>query len=175
MAVTFKLIGSTIVSSNNTTTTITFSSIPTTYDDLKLIISARGSQNNSYDGLNIYFNQQYSGSLYSATRMYGNSTTVVSSRDTNSAPFTFSINGNTATASIFGNTEIYIPNYKGSINKPFGGYGVAEDNSTYPPGISLFAGQWYSTNTISTIEIGTTGGPYFMQNSSFYLYGIKKT
>jgi hypothetical protein len=172
MANTYILINSSVLSS--TTSTVTFSSIPSTYTDLVLKASARSTlSGTTYYQMKLTFDN--SGSVYSATSMYSYSGTIATQTGVSSGASEQgrgSINGNGLTASTFGITEFYIPNYAGSTNKPLSSIGFAETNDTIYNSIVNLAYLYRDTNAISSIAIsGTT----FAIGSSFYLYGIKKS
>lgn len=174
MATTYTLISSNTVS-GSTTTSVSFSSIPSTYTDLVLSISGRTDSANVEDGVNLRFNSN-SATNYSETFIYGNGSTASSSRDSNQTYgyVYYSLDGADATASTFGNLEIYIPSYTVSQNKPISSFGVAESNAT---AVRMSAGAilWRNTATISSIQITPLSGSNFSANSTFYLYGIKNS
>jgi hypothetical protein len=81
----------------------------------------------------------------------------------------YGINRPSATASTFGNTDIYIPNYTGSTNKSISIDGVEENNATAAiAGIS--AALWSNTAAITSIAIVSPVN--LAQYSSATLYGI---
>ena len=165
MANTLTKIASVIVGSGGLGT-ITFSSIPQTYTDLKIDISA-ASTYSTYDSLGMYFN----GSQANISNTFGNGTgsSTSSNRSTNRAIAT--ING-TNTANIFTACSIYIPNYTISTYKQVLIDVVAEANSStaYP---SFSAELWSSTAAITTLSFDTaTSGQNIAQYSVFTLYGI---
>ena len=150
--------------------TINFSSIPQTYNDLCLKISARQGAENAFT---LKFNG--STSSYSTRRIQGDGSTVTSN---NAAGLTtairvIGINPSGATANIFGNTEFYIPNYTGSAYKSVSHDGVNEDNSTTIY-MNLSSGLWSNTAAITSITLTPEAGS-FVQYSTAYLYGIKNS
>jgi hypothetical protein len=82
-------------------------------------------------------------------------------------------NGNNATASTFGNCEIYIPNYTSSNFKSVSIDGVSETNATGATTL-LTAGLWSNTAAITSIALAGNGGETILQYSTFYLYGVAK-
>jgi hypothetical protein len=169
-----------LIASNTLSTsaaTVTFSGIPATYTDLVLRGSTRTSDTGAYlNYISFGFNGNTS-SLYSATRLIGNSSTATSDRDTSAT--SFDMNGLSPTALTTSNTfssfEIYIPSYTASQNKPLGAFGVAENNSSTADQsrIQADAGLFRSTTAISSITL--TSGVNFVTGSSFYLYGVKSS
>jgi hypothetical protein len=143
--------------------TIVFSSIPGTYTDLKLVLSARATS--TTPTMTIAFN----GSAASFTNIYlqGNGSGVTSA---SSATFIGNASISTNSTSTFGNVEIYIGNYANASTKYFGVDAVTENNSTtafqHP-----VAGLWSNTAAITQITLSLAN---FAQNSTAYLYGILK-
>jgi hypothetical protein len=80
------------------------------------------------------------------------------------------ISSGNATASTFGNFEIYLPNYAGSNNKSVSSDSVAENNATEAY-TNLRALLWSSTAAINAIKF-TLGAGNFAQYSTATLYGI---
>lgn len=156
-------------------TSITFSSIPDTYTDLRILISGRSDFTMHYGGGTLRFNGD-SGANYSFKRMYGDTTTTGSSGGTAVAAITdWDVNGGTTTAGTFGNTEIYIPNYRGNSFKSCNIVYAVENNAT--AGINgALTGQWASTSPITSITLYsfTFSTYYFQQYTTATLYGVFK-
>jgi len=172
MATTYTLISSTTLTS--TSTSVVFSSIPSTYTDLVLRASVRSDS----AGTTVHdFTYRINGlttSVYSKTQVTGNGTAAQSYRQTTTRFFFENmLDGASATANTFGNLEIYIPSYQAAQNKPIGNFGVSENNATLA-GINAMAGLFLDTNAITQIECYTSGYN-FASGSSFYLYGISKS
>jgi hypothetical protein len=165
---TYTLIASSTVGSGGSTQ-IDFTSIASTYTDLCIKISTRNS-NNNYGGFYMRFNSNSTG--YTARRLKQEGSTAGS--DTSiEIPWGES----TWTASTFGNTEIYIPNYAGSNNKSVSIDAVTENNATTNRN-TLNAWLWSNTAAITSVSFGTfdLGFPdKFVEFSTFYLYGIVKS
>ena len=163
---TFTQIGSAVVVGSGGQTTISFTTIPSTYTDLVIKISARTNLGSSVvDGLGVSFN---TGGTYTVRRLYGAGSGTPSSDTTNSAPFT---TASTATASTFGNAEIYIPNYAGSTAKSFSVDGVSENNATAAYA-GLMAGLWSGTAAITQINLTSGSAANFVEHTTAYLYGV---
>lgn len=171
MATTYKLIEQVTVAS--ATTTISFNSIPQTYTDLCVLMSGRSDHGAHYGGGTLRFNGDL-GNNYSFKRMYGDTTTVGSTGGSSVSAITdWDVNGGTTTASVFGNVQIYIPNYRSSNFKSCSIDYSVENNSTN--GINgLLAGLWSSTSAITSITIYpfTYSTFFFQPNTTAYLYGI---
>ena len=168
MATTYTLISSNVLSSS--AASVTFSSIPATYTDLVLRISAR-TNDTGPENLQIYFNTDTS-TNYSTTMLQGDGASATSARYTSQTviqnPNT--VEGTTYTSNTFGSIEIYIPSYTSSANKPVSLYGASENNATTAY-INAGAGLWRGSAAITQIVIDQSGAN-FVSGSSFYLYGI---
>jgi hypothetical protein len=113
----------TLISSNVLTATaasVALNSIPSTYTDLVVRISGRSSNSgNISENINMTYNNS-SGS-YSVTWLRGEVAGFpASGRGSNTSAIFFpgNVSGSTATANTFGSTEIYIPSYTVSQNRP---------------------------------------------------------
>ena len=158
---------------------VTFSSIPATYTDLVLRISARTSDTSvppSGDVLTYRFNS--TGSSYSGTELRGYGTTTASGRwSAQTYQYTglpgMDSNGNTANT--YTSFEIYIPSYTSSSNKVSSAFTAAEDNSAGSNDLAATAQLWSNTAAITSISFTTSNASNFLSTSSFYLYGIKNS
>jgi hypothetical protein len=140
---------------------VTFSSIPSTYTDLVLVVNATVSS-----GLcNVTMTFGDTSTLYSRTNLIGNGSTAVSNRQTNEA-LTYICT--VATTSITAGMA-QIMNYSNTTtNKTY----LIRD--TYAAGsVIQRVGLWRNTAAISTIVLGNDGGTNFAIGSTFNLYGIK--
>jgi hypothetical protein len=169
MANTFELIASYTVGASPVTS-IDFSSIPSTYTDLCFKISARITRSGVVtDIMNISFNGASTNE--SSRRLEGNGSSASSA--SNSLLLAYQASSTDATASTFGNGEVYIPNYAGTIwNKSFSNDGVSENNGT-TAFAGLAANLWSNTAAINQVTFTPDGGTNFVQYSTIYLYGVK--
>ena len=171
MPATYTLIASNTLSSS--AASVTFSAIPATYTDLVLRMSPRDTQS-AVDAQCFIKPNSNSSTVYTDTRMTGNGSTAISTRNASNA------NGNVvgfysasqATANTFGSLEAYIPNYAGTSTKQIGTFGTAETNATEVR-LSVTGGLFNNTTAISSLLI--TAGNNFVAGSSFFLYGIKNS
>ena len=149
---------------------VTFTSIPQTYTDLKVVVSARNSAGTT--GVQIAFNNSATG--YTGIRLYGDGSGVTS--DAPSLSYISNTMGVDSgyTANTFGNGEIYIPNYTSSNNKSVSVDGVTENNATQAYSM-LTAGLWANSGAITSIKITAEASGNFVINSTFYLYGISNS
>ena len=153
------------------TASVTFSSIPSTYTDLKIYLSVRDG---SYASAlaTAYMTLNGTSTNYSGKYLFNNSGTAGSGNNGTTNIYIANIPGNTGTASTFSNAEIYIPNYTSSNNKSVSVDCVPEQNSTTTY-MSLLAGLWSNTAAITSITFTSDGN--LATNSTFYLYGIKNS
>ena len=172
MATTCKLIAKNVLGSD--TASVTFSSIPGTYTDLLLIISARTDRGNNGDAILTQFNGD-TGNNYSNRSLYATGSSAVSASWPGVSGI-YLVQATTAasdTANTFGNSETYIPNYAGSTNKSVSHTGVQENNAATSY-MSADAGVWSNTAAITSIVLKPFNGTNFKSASSFFLYGITK-
>ena len=181
MANTYKLIASTTVGSGGSAS-VTFSSIPQTFTDLKILMTARLTGNgDSFGNTKISFNGSPTGTDYSLKLVRGDGNTSGGNSYTSqdSIPNNYSTVGSTATANTFSNSEIYIPNYTSSDPKSVIADNVGENNSTTEARMTLAAGLWNpgTQAAISSITLTSnyTSSETYAQYSTFYLYGIKNS
>jgi hypothetical protein len=168
MATTFTKIASVSVGVLGAST-IDFTSIPSTYTDLVLKISARTTRASYTDAISLSLN----GSAANQTSIFlaGNGGSASSST---LGSFRTLATATTATANTFGNSEFYIPNYAGSTNKSASSDGVTEDNSATADAW-LVANLWSQTAAINQITVTDLNSATFVQYSTATLYGINKS
>jgi hypothetical protein len=157
----------TLIEAKTLTTTaasVTFSSIPATYTDLKLVMSLRITTGDP--NTNLTFTP--SGGTYSDKVLFGYSSTAGSNSTSNIRAGQVN-----ADANMFNNVEIYIPNYASSNTKSVSVDAVTEVNGTTNL-LSLTAGLWSGTSAITGIVLTPVSSTY-TQYSTFYLYGIKNS
>ena len=161
MATTYEPIATTTLGS--AASSITFSSIPSTYTDLRLIVTgtpaaaSRGS---------LVFNGD-TATNYSRTTLNGDGTTATSSRATSAA---YILLGLTDSAAIqFWQSDIF--SYAGSTNKTVLGI-VSSDNNGSGFTTSQ-VGLWRSTSAITSVTFKTYDGANFNAGTTATLYGIK--
>jgi len=173
MPSTYTLISSNVLSSS--AASVTFSAIPSTYTDLVVRISARGSRAAVVDNIVVRYNSD-SSAIYSTTMITGAGSTTSSFGTSGNTSFTFNTsNGNTTTANSFGSTEIYIPNYLSTTSKPISTISLSETNSATDNYLRALADLFRNTSAITSMTFTPEIGPNWLTGSSFYLYGIKNS
>ena len=164
---------STVTVGSGGASNITFTNIPQTYTDLKLVLSTRSSRATVQDTFNLLFNSSASG--YSYRRLYSDGSSG-SGSDTSSGDTSLTTaytQGGSGTANTFGSLELYIPNYTSSVVKSVSSDGVSENNATTSY-LGLVASAWSGTAPITSITLTPTTGGTLQQYSSATLYGIRK-
>lgn len=169
MANTFELIASSTVAT--AVQNVTFSSIPSTYTDLQLLVSSRNTGTGIADNVLVTINGT-GGTAYAERMLYtDNGTTVASAGSSGISQLNWQYQtGSSATANTFSNFSIYIPNYAGSNNKSISIDNVIENNATSSR-MNLNAALWSNTSAITSINL--QAGTNFATYSTFYLYGVK--
>jgi hypothetical protein len=169
MPITYNKIASVTVGSGGAAN-MDFQNIPADYTDLVLKVSARNSSNeNAY---RVRINND-SSTLYSARFLLGNGSTASSNNNsTQTAAFVGRMSMSTDTASTFGSTDIYIPNYTSSVAKSLSSDVVTENNAT-TAFQSLFAALYTGTSAITRLTL-IPDANNFAEHSTATLYGIKK-
>lgn len=167
MATTYYKIATVTVGSGGASS-VEFTSIPATYTDLLVMISARSTGVDP----NIMIRFNSSSANFSQKRLYTDGSSVGSYGTYGewSAWATLS----TDTANTFGNSMIYIPNYTSSNNKSFSSDGVGENNAT-ATNMTLGAELWSNTAAITGVSFIMGSNYNFAQYSSATLYGIKNS
>ena len=173
---TMTLIASNTVGSGGVSS-VTFSSIPSTYTDLKIVVSAKSSYTGSYyDNMLMTFNGV--GSAYSFLRFVGSggATSADGPFTSQSVIYTGELDasGGSITSNTFSNNEIYIPNYTTSNYKSISIDKTLENNSSSNYILGFAAGLWSNTSAISSITFTNASGS-FVQYSTFYLYGVNNS
>ena len=168
----------TLIASNTLTTSaasVTFSSIPSTYTDLVLRISARSDGAATAYSVFYTFNGS-STSDYSQVWLRGNGADAASSIQSNqtSGISLLTLNGAGTTSNTFSSIELYIPSYNASQNKPFSSFGAQENNNTTAY-ISAVANLRSNTAAVTSLTATAGSSTNFVSGSSFFLYGIKNS
>ena len=149
-----------------------FTSIPSTYTDLVLKISARGTTASTTLGVRMTVNG--STSTFIDKYLQGSGSAAASGNDVGGTFWYLGeMPGSTSTASTFGNIELMIPNYTSANYKSVSVDGVSEGNITTVYS-TLVAGLWSTTTAISSITLSPPSNN-FAQYSTATLYGISNT
>ena len=144
---------------------ITFSSIPATYTDLKIVITGTSSAS---EYVAVQFNAD-TGTNYSRTALFGDGSTVTSNRTTSGNyvrdDALFTNNTNVAM------TSFDVFSYAGSTNKTLLMQGSGDKNGSGI--VSRIVGLWRSTSAITSIKLFGAFGANFNTGTTATLYGVK--
>ena len=156
---------------------VTFNNIPQTFTDLKVVLSIRAARTSqTWDAIGLGLNNDTS-SVYSSRLLFGSPSNVVGSNfnnNTNTLSFLSYASTVSATASTFGNGEIYIPNYTSANFKQILGDSSAETNGAADFIMAISAGLYRSTSAITSLNLYGVSGGNLSQYSTISLYGITK-
>jgi hypothetical protein len=144
-------------------TSITFSGIPSTYNDLVLVVSARATSTTK----EITMNLNGSAANFANAYMTGSGANPqVSATGT-------TLIGNacisTDTANAFGNLFLYLTNYSVATSKTFTVESATETMAATAY-LQLLGGTWSDTSVVSSLTLNLAN---FAQNSTASLYGVK--
>ena len=168
MANTYTLIASSSIGSTPVSD-VTFSSIPSTYTDLVIQVSARSNEADNGSSLRCYYNGSTSHSVLELRAI----NTTIASYGISYAQAGY-VAANQSSANTFGSGTIYIPNYAGSNYKSSGGEISQATPTASENYLVLSARLWSDTSSITSITLKPSLGSW-VQYSNFSLYGIKNS
>ena len=149
---------------------ITFSSIPATYTDLRVVYVVNCASAGQL--LFIRFNGDGSGStLYSLTNLYGDGSTATSSRNTSRSSWFDLQNGMPSGGSTFAFGTIDLFSYAGSTYKT--GLMTGSNDANGTGDVDRRVGLYSSTSAISSITLSPQTAVNFSIGTTATLYGIK--
>ena len=159
------------------TSTITFSSIPSTFKHLQVRLLARGT--NASNSVDVFI--KYNGSTstyYRGHQLYGEGTTAYASADSaTGSGYAAYIQGSANTASAFGAAVIDILDYantnKNKTVRWLQGYDTNGTVAGYGGFVDLISGSWMNTAAINSITLEVDGSRSYTQYSQFTLYGVR--
>ena len=171
-----------IVTANGTgsSSVITFSSIPSTYQHLQIRFIAKNSVAQNWANasrLFIRFNSD-TGSNYAWHRLAGDGSTVAgtsgASQSSIYTDYCVAANGGSIT-NIHGTGIIDLHDYAVTTkNKTIRTFtGSDANNISYYPAIGVTSGLWMNTSAITSITLTDESSSNFLSSSVFSLYGIK--
>lgn len=149
------------------TADITFSSIPATYTDLKLVIITAPS-NGTVQYMDLQFNSD-TATNYSLVRLYGTGTGAGSAGGANGTAAKFGIVGASTTKFSLLISNIF--SYAGSTFKT-----TITDSASNISGSgqnNRIVNTWRSTSAITSVKIFYAGGANLVAGTTATLYGIK--
>lgn len=167
-----KLISSTTLASN--TTTVTFSSIPQTYNDLYVIANVRlaspGNENPFRINVNGTGNLHYSKSIGA----YPNGAPFSSQNPDGTGLWQmYGTNQSGIASGLFGVNELYFRGYsETALFKTAIGYSAAT-NTSGGNQLGYHGFNWDSRSAITQLQFTGQSGQSFLAGSTFHIYGIK--
>lgn len=171
---TFTLIGSPVTVGSGGASSIDFTSIPSTYTDLAVYISARSARSANQDSIAFKINSSTTG--YSYRQLYGGagSGSIVTGSASGSPTYLFGgvIPATNNTSSTFSSQWLYLPNYTASANKSVSIDSVSENNASTYFQLDLVAALWSNTNAITSLSFYSENAANLAQYSTAYLYGV---
>jgi hypothetical protein len=165
-----------VITVGSTTSTVTFSNIPSTYKHLQIRALAKcdvNDGNNSYSNIYLRFNSD-TGSNYSYHHLQGDGSSVATTGQVNQTSVFVgtAANSDSAQANVFGANIIDILEYANTnIYKTVRCLNGKENNATNYNRIQFKSGNWRNTNAITSLTFTTDGN--FTQYSQFALYAVK--
>lgn len=161
---TYEPIATTTLTSDQST--ITLSSISSSYTDLRVVIRAVATNG-------CYIVTRYNGdtgSNYSTTQLYGNGTSALSTRGSNNT-FCWNLYQSWLDGTNPALCVIDIFNYSGSTYKT--ALTVASNDKNGSGTVERNVSLWRSTSAINSIEFSTDSGGSYKTGTMVTLYGIK--
>jgi hypothetical protein len=154
--------------------TVSFTSIPSTYKHLQVRAILRSTYAGSTDFMSMKFNSDGTAANYTVHKLQGNGASASASASVGDFYLPMDYPANTATSGVFGTFVIDILDYanttKNKTSRILAGYDANGSGSVY-----LDSSLWLSTSAINSITFQdyTVYGGNYAQYSSFALYGIK--
>ncbi len=151
---------------------IDFTSIPSTYKHLEIRAIMRTNRVNNGDAVYVRFNSD-SGSNYSGHRLEGDGSSAAAYNGASQTSITLNrVSAASDGSNIFGASVISILDYANtSKNKTLRALVGFDTNGSGV--IGLDSGAWYNTAAVTSVSILPLNASGFVQYSSFALYGIK--
>ena len=150
---------------------VTFSSIPGTFNNLVLVISARSSTATNSEDIQIQFNSDTTAADYLRT-FFGLTNVTVSGGTASDRHFS-SVNGASAPSGMPGGGKTEIFDYAGTTFQKQWQTVTQSYSASGTAGIQnyVLSGIWKSTAAITQIVVTVASGANFAAGSSFRLYG----
>lgn len=171
---TFELISS--VTLGSPSSSIDFTSIPSTFTDLCLQFSIRATNSSSSraeDTVVLALNNDTTGSNYTVRYIRGSGSGAGSAVATGYAgSYAGEFNGSTSTASTFTSGMIYLPNYTSSNQKSYS-IDIVQEANTTTAYMQMHAMLWNGTSAVNRLTFSNYNSNTFATYSTAYLYGVK--
>jgi hypothetical protein len=166
---TYNLISSSTVGSGGASS-VTFSSIPSSYTDLVVQVSARSTESDNGSSLRFYFNGDTGNILGIELRAIGSS---IASYTISNAQVGY-VGASQSRASSFGSATLYVPNYRSSNVKLSSGDVALSSATTTENYLVMSIRSWAVTDAVTSVTL-LSGIGNWVQYSTFCLYGISNS
>lgn len=157
------------------TSSFDFTSIPATFTDLKIVVSARSNRPGEPVGdLFVRINNDTANN-YGMISLIGDGTNNTSAGNSaQTVAVHFLINGPTSTANTFSNGSLYIANYLATTKKTISCDMTTETNGSliFMRLICMF---YEGTSAVNRVTLFDGNSATILQHSTAYLYGIKNS
>lgn len=171
---TYTLIATQSVPAGSGSSSVSFTSIPSTYTDLLIKFSARVERAVTMTPLWMRINSD-TGTNYFMRLGYGNGSATDSLNYNLNYLITGYVNAASSSSNTYTNGEIYITNYTSSNQKAMSIDIASEQNATSAI-VGFTAGIWTGSSAITSITfLEGNDNSNIRQYSNFYLYGIKNS
>lgn len=180
MANTYQALATVTVGSGGSST-IEFTSIPQTYTDLVLMLSARTNEAGQGRSYVRYRYNSSSTASYGYLWLYGydGNNPGGTGNTGETAGLVIVVPDANATSNTFGNCEIYIPNYTSTSRfKVHSNVHVSENNSSSTYLVGQSTSLWSVTDAITSITlyaVNVGSANKFVEHTTATLYGIKNS
>jgi len=151
---------------SSSTTSITFSSIPTTYTDLELVITAKSD--GGYASLVLRCNSD-SSSLYSSTYLQANGTSATSGRIASQSTLVLSPSVLGISSNEFTDYKVSLYNYSNTTTSK----SMLLRSGAANQGTQVHTGLYRSTSSLTSLTLSINSGSNFVSGSTFTIYGIR--
>lgn len=157
--------------SSGSAASYTFSSISGSYTDLILVMNFGINRNGAAFSCQVGNGSVDTGTNYSNTQLYGDGTSAASTRSSSTSSWSLTTWVGYSTT-ISNNAILQFQNYSNTTTyKTMLARTNNAAGSAYP-GTSANVNLWRSTSAINTIKLLCGGTDYFLDGSTFTLYGI---
>jgi len=155
---------------SSSSSTVTFSNIPQTYTDLKVVVSARSTSGSDIGFVSVRIAINGSTSDRTGKRLYGLNGAAGSDSPTTGGA---NIPTSTSTANTFGTSEYYFSNYSSTTQyKSFSLESCGDNNSSTVYELDLVHVLWAQNAAVSSLSFYLSDSSSFTSGSTFTLYGV---
>jgi len=175
MAITYVLIGS--ATSTGSSTDLTVSGIPDTYDDLLVKISARGTVNSIRTGCAIFINGDFTTTNITRSEYWTEDDAYGAENKVTNNPNLGSVPGNSSISDLFSLFDFIIPSYAGTSNRKIWQGRAVQSNrdASITRWTDWLTYAKYTPNTNAITQVTSKLSDNMATGSKMTVYGIKNT